>query len=84
MSPITFSYIHPAVLDVYFHTLELNELGAVIDGYGGDDIPLPLHEKVQDAALLFAKAEQKALQVVGSRSILNEQLIHLQARRGIS
>ena len=79
---MTFSYTHPAVLDVYFQTLELNELGATIDGYNESQIPTPLREKVQDVATLFASAEKKALQILGSRDALNRQLVILHGRKG--
>jgi hypothetical protein len=81
---MTFSYVHPAVLDVYFQTLELNELGAVLDGYEKEEVPPPLHEKVRGAAVVFAAAEKKALHILGSRQVLNEQLIKLHARKGSS
>jgi hypothetical protein len=69
-------------LEVYYQTLELNELGAVIDGYDESQIPTPLRAKIQDVATLFAAAEKKALQVLGSRDALNKQLVTLHGKKG--
>ena len=79
---MTFSYTHPAVLEVYFQTLELNELGATMDGYDEAQVPAPLHAKIQGVATLFASAEKKALQILGSRDALNRQLVILHGRKG--
>lgn len=79
-----FSPIHPSVLDVYFNTLRINELGAILDGYSAQSIPEDLRLEIDDAAHVFARAEKTAINILGSRERLNEQLLKLHASKGFS
>jgi hypothetical protein len=81
---VKFSFIHPAVLDVYVQTLHINKLGEILDGYQEDQIPIELRLEIDNAASIFAYAEKRALDILGSRERLNEQLIKLHARKGLS
>jgi hypothetical protein len=81
---VKFSLIDPSVLDVYFQTLRINDLGSVIDKYEEEEIPVDLRLEIDDAARLFALAEKRALDILGSREILNEQLNKLDSQKGSS
>jgi hypothetical protein len=83
---MTFSLIHPAVVDLYLLTLKLNDLGLQLDGYikYHADPPKKLQIEAEDASTMFINAEKKALEFSGSRRILNEQLMLLHTRRGLS
>jgi len=81
-----FAIIDPSVLAVYQSTLRLNDLGAILDGYEENDIEVPedFRLEIEDSAGVFVRAERKALDILGSREKLNDQLELLSDRRGIS
>ena len=80
------SFIHPSVVDLYVLTLKLNELGLMIDGYVryDTDPPLKLQEEAEKTSIMFANVEKEALDFSGSRAKLNQLLILLHTKRGVS
>jgi hypothetical protein len=81
-----FAIVDPSVLTVYESTLRLNDLGEILDGYEEENIEVPeeFRLKIEDSAIMFVMAEKKAMDILGSRDMLNDQLELLQDRRGIS
>jgi hypothetical protein len=81
-----FAIVDPSVLTVYESTLRLNELGEILDGYEEEDAEVPeeFRLEIEDSATVFVRAERKALDILGSRERLNNQLELLHDRRGIS
>ena len=78
--------VDPSVLTVYERTLRLNELGEILDGYEEREVEIPtdFRLEMEDTAKGFVVAEANALNILGSRERLNDQLVLLHGRRGIS
>jgi len=79
-----FSYVHPVVYDVYYGTLQINRVAEILSEYDQNNIPVEIQLELDDVSMMFAKAEKRAIQILGSRKNLNEQLIKLHAKRGES
>lgn len=81
---MTFGMIHPVVLEVYLYTLELDDYGQLVDGYWEteEEIPLEMQARIENAADMFTMAEQRALDILGSKETLREQLELFHGRRG--
>jgi len=81
---MTFNMIHPVVLEVYLRTLELDDYGDMLDGYweSEDEIPAEVQIRIKTASSMFTLAEKRALDILGSKEKLQEQLELFHGRRG--
>ena len=81
---MTFNVIHPIILEVYVRTLQLNDFSHLVDGYWEmeEEIPLEMQVKIETASTMFTLAEERALNILGSKEKLQEQLELFHGRRG--
>jgi len=79
-----FQPILPVIVDLYLHILHLNDIGEILDGYEMESIEVPseFHSRLESSASLFANSEEKVLNILKSRYVVDRQLTIFHERRG--